>query len=163
VRHRRRRASPPPSARVRAIEVLLRISKQQQPEDAEWERIVRQFGPDRAGDAAERRLVHYCRRVPLTPSEFGGQNCRHVRYVGQLLRRLVWSDVEVRDALLAAKERAGSRALIEVLTVRDARCEGLHLLDLATAMSLEASSRGRLYLGATLAVGDRVAKSPRLG
>jgi hypothetical protein len=38
----------PPSARVRAIEVLLRISKQQQPEDAEWERIVRQFGPDRA-------------------------------------------------------------------------------------------------------------------
>jgi hypothetical protein len=38
----------PPSARVRVIEVLLRISKQQQPEDAEWERIVRQFGADRA-------------------------------------------------------------------------------------------------------------------
>jgi len=35
----------PPSARVRAIEMLLRISKQQHPEDAEWERIVRQFGP----------------------------------------------------------------------------------------------------------------------
>jgi len=34
----------PPSARVRAIEVLLRISKQQAPEDAEWERIVREFG-----------------------------------------------------------------------------------------------------------------------
>jgi hypothetical protein len=38
----------PPSARVRAIEVLLRISKQQQLEDAECERIVRRFGPDRA-------------------------------------------------------------------------------------------------------------------
>jgi hypothetical protein len=35
----------PPSARVRAIEVLLRISEQQGPEDAEWERIVREFGP----------------------------------------------------------------------------------------------------------------------
>jgi hypothetical protein len=35
----------PPSARVRAIEVLLRIGRQQQPEDAEWERIVRQFAP----------------------------------------------------------------------------------------------------------------------
>jgi hypothetical protein len=34
----------PPSARVRAIEVLLRISKQQTPEDAEWDRIVREFG-----------------------------------------------------------------------------------------------------------------------
>jgi hypothetical protein len=31
--------------------VLLRISKQQLPEDAEFERIVRQFGPDRAGGA----------------------------------------------------------------------------------------------------------------
>ena len=101
--------------------------------------------------------------MPLTPSEFVGPNSRHVRYVGQLLRRLVWSDVEVRDALLAAKDRGASEALIEVLTVRDARCEGLNLLDLATAMSLEASSRGRLGLGVTLAVGDRVAKSPRLG
>ena len=27
-----------------AIEVLLRINRQQQPEDAEWERIVREFG-----------------------------------------------------------------------------------------------------------------------
>jgi hypothetical protein len=32
------------SARVRAIEVLLRIAKQQTPEDAEWDRIVREFG-----------------------------------------------------------------------------------------------------------------------
>jgi hypothetical protein len=34
----------PPSARVRAIEVLLRIAKQATPEDAEWERIVAEFG-----------------------------------------------------------------------------------------------------------------------
>jgi hypothetical protein len=34
----------PPSARVRAIEVLLRINRQQTPEDAEWERIIREFG-----------------------------------------------------------------------------------------------------------------------
>jgi hypothetical protein len=34
----------PPSARVRAIEVLMRISKQLPREEAEWERIVREFG-----------------------------------------------------------------------------------------------------------------------
>jgi len=34
----------PPSARGRAIEVLLRISKQHTPEDAEWDRIVAEFG-----------------------------------------------------------------------------------------------------------------------
>jgi hypothetical protein len=39
----------PPSARVRAIEVLLRIAKQQSPDDAEWERIVREFS-DRSID-----------------------------------------------------------------------------------------------------------------
>jgi hypothetical protein len=38
----------PPSARVRAIEVLLRIAKQQ-PEDAEWERLVREFAETDAG------------------------------------------------------------------------------------------------------------------
>jgi hypothetical protein len=34
----------PPSARVRAIEVLLRISKQTTHEDLEWERITAEFG-----------------------------------------------------------------------------------------------------------------------
>jgi hypothetical protein len=34
----------PPSARVRAIEVLLRISKTATPEDLEWEKIVAEFG-----------------------------------------------------------------------------------------------------------------------
>jgi hypothetical protein len=34
----------PPSARVRAMEVLFRIARHQPPEDAEWERIVAQFG-----------------------------------------------------------------------------------------------------------------------
>ena len=39
-----RSESVPPSARVRAIEVLLRITRQRAPEDAEWDRIVREFG-----------------------------------------------------------------------------------------------------------------------
>ena len=39
-----RSESVPPSARVRAIEVLLRITKQRAPEDAEWDRIVAEFG-----------------------------------------------------------------------------------------------------------------------
>jgi hypothetical protein len=34
----------PPSARVRALEVLLRISKNATPEDLEWQRIVAEFG-----------------------------------------------------------------------------------------------------------------------
>jgi hypothetical protein len=34
----------PPSARVRAIEVLMRIERQHPPDDAEWQRIVSQFG-----------------------------------------------------------------------------------------------------------------------
>jgi hypothetical protein len=34
----------PPSARVRSVEVLLRIARQQPAEDAEWERLVREFG-----------------------------------------------------------------------------------------------------------------------
>jgi len=34
----------PPSARVRAIEVLLRISKTATRDDLEWDRIVREFG-----------------------------------------------------------------------------------------------------------------------
>jgi hypothetical protein len=33
------------SARVRALEVLLRINKQATPEDLEWEKLVQQFGP----------------------------------------------------------------------------------------------------------------------
>jgi hypothetical protein len=39
----------PPSARVRAIEVLLRICKQQTPESEEWDRIVAEFGSRDAG------------------------------------------------------------------------------------------------------------------
>jgi len=39
-----RSETTPPSARVRALEVLLRISKQATPEDLEWGRIVAEFG-----------------------------------------------------------------------------------------------------------------------
>jgi len=72
-------------------------------------------------DAGVRRLVHYCRRVPLTPSEFVAENGRDVRYVGPLLRRVVWRDVEVREVLLAADDRAVWDALLEELAARGAR------------------------------------------
>ena len=35
----------PPSARVRAIEVLLRIARQRSPGDEEWDKIIAEFGP----------------------------------------------------------------------------------------------------------------------
>jgi hypothetical protein len=94
-------------------------------------------------DAAVRRLVHYCRRAASTSPDFvemrgeGVMDGRHVRYVGADLRRVVWRDVEVRDALLAAEERAVWEAPLEVLAARGARSQGLSLLDLVTAMSLE--------------------------
>jgi len=45
-----RSETTPPSARVRALEVLLRISKQAAPEDLEWEKIVAEFGDRSAPD-----------------------------------------------------------------------------------------------------------------
>jgi hypothetical protein len=50
----------------------------------------------------------------------------------------VWRDVEVREALLAADDRAAWDALLEVLAARGAKGVGLSLLDLVSAMSLEA-------------------------
>jgi hypothetical protein len=94
-------------------------------------------------DAAVRRLVHYCRRAPLTPPDFvempgeGVMNGRHVRYVGAEMRRGVWRDVEVRDALLAAEDRAVWGALFEDLRRVGAGNQVLNLLDLVAAMSLE--------------------------
>jgi hypothetical protein len=99
-------------------------------------------------DLALRRLVHYCRRAPLTPPEFveirgqGVMDGRNVRYVGAELRRVVWRDVEVRDALLAAEDRAVWEALVAVLAARGAEGHVLNLLDLVTAMSLESRSQG---------------------
>jgi len=97
-------------------------------------------------NAALRRLVAYCRRAPRTPPEFvevrgeGVLNGRAIRYIGPELRRVVWADVEVRDALLrAGDDRAAWDALLEELAVRGARSHGLDLLDLVTAMSLEAA------------------------
>jgi len=40
----------PPSARVRAIEVLLRIGNQASPEDLEWSRIVAEFNDQAAAE-----------------------------------------------------------------------------------------------------------------
>src|SRR3954471_6094994 len=62
------------------------------------------LGPIVLNDAAVRRLTHYCRRVPLTEPEFVEEDGRQVRYVGRALREVVWRDVEVRDALLAAED-----------------------------------------------------------
>jgi hypothetical protein len=96
-------------------------------------------------DAAIRRLVHYCRRAPLTAPDFvemrgeGVMDGRSVRYVGAELRRVVWRDVEVREVLLAAAERAVWDTLLEELAERGARSHGLDLLDLVSAMSLEAA------------------------
>ena len=64
---------------------------------------------------------------------------RAVRYVGAELRRLVWRDGEVREALLAAEDRTVWDALLEALRRVGARSQGLALLDLVTAMSLEAA------------------------
>ena len=38
----------PPSARVRSVEVLARLSKSHPPEEVEWSALVRQFAPDDA-------------------------------------------------------------------------------------------------------------------
>jgi hypothetical protein len=87
-------------------------------------------------DAAARRLVHYCRRVPLTEPEFVDEHGRQLRYVGGALREVVWRDVEVRDALLAAEDRGVWAALLEDLWRVGMGDQGLSLLDLASAMSL---------------------------
>jgi hypothetical protein len=84
----------------------------------------------------------------LTPPEFvevrgeGVMDRRNMRYVGAELRRVVWRDVEVRDVLLAAEDRAVWDALNDLLTAHGAAGHGLSLLDLVTAMSVESWSQG---------------------
>jgi hypothetical protein len=43
----------PPSARVRAVEVLLRLAKTASPEDLEWEALVAEFGSNGSNDDAQ--------------------------------------------------------------------------------------------------------------
>jgi hypothetical protein len=89
---------------------------------------------------AQRRLVHYCRRAIVSRPDYvfrpkamplsGG---RSVRYVAEQLRAIVWSDEEVRTALLEDD--------FDSLAARVTRYDGLGLLDLCTAMELEREMR----------------------
>jgi hypothetical protein len=95
-----------------------------------------------------RRLELYCRQAAVMPSDWvdrpyrdlwGRERIRHrVRYVNRELRGLVWSDAEVRGVLLAAgKGTAAFDALVSAV----AGANPFDLLDLVTAMSLEAEVR----------------------
>ena len=96
-------------------------------------------------DAAWRRLAHYCKRAADGPSEYvDRQNTMplgdgmRVRYTNARLRGIVWSDEEVRNALLDTD--VGQLAA----ELEQRGCHrGLDLLDLASAMSLEAERRTR--------------------
>jgi hypothetical protein len=93
-------------------------------------------------DDAQRRLIHYCRRAATSPPEYISQDygChqRNVRYVDRHLRELVWNDTEVREALL----HAGFDAVLAQMPAGQA----LSLLDLCTAMALEAARRAARHL-----------------
>jgi hypothetical protein len=64
-------------------------------------------------------------------------NGRNVRYVGAELRRMVWRDVEVCEALLAADEDAVWTALVADLRRAGAEDQVLNLLDVVSAVSFE--------------------------
>ena len=85
-------------------------------------------------DAGWRRLVAYCRRERFTERELVERCGRNVVYVGS---RLVWADTEVRDVLPAAgDDRAAWNELADLVEARGE--SAFSLLDIATAMSLEA-------------------------
>jgi hypothetical protein len=90
-------------------------------------------------DAAARRLVLYCERSAGAPRESVerryGRGTRGVPYTNRQLRQLVWADREVREALL---QEFG--ALAELLRRRGHDRRFGDLLDLMTAMSLEAEN-----------------------
>jgi hypothetical protein len=92
-------------------------------------------------EAGASRLVGYCQRTSEEPHEsidrpYGGR-LRPVPFVGRWLRSLVWDDVEVRKALL----RMDFEALLAAMEVQGWG-NGFNLLDLMTAMTLEAEVRG---------------------
>jgi hypothetical protein len=106
-------------------------------------------------DAALHRLVAYTRRATFMPREtvdveFGDNGrTRGVRFVGAPLRRLVWNDGEVRQALLdftAGRddgERGRRMARWNAFSAELERhgANPFALLDLVSAMSLEAERR----------------------
>jgi hypothetical protein len=66
------------------------------------------------------------------------ERTRRVPYVNRELRGLVWSDVEVRDVLLKA---GGSSPAFRAVAAVFSAADTFGLLDLVTAMSLEAEVR----------------------
>jgi hypothetical protein len=83
-------------------------------------------------DAALPRLVAYCRRAKLEPPEFNPY-----RNISAELRRIVWRDVEARDALLkGGYDDAQGR--LEALGLQALQ---FALLDVATGLAHEAEAR----------------------
>jgi hypothetical protein len=94
-------------------------------------------------EAAQRRLVMYCRRAAVAPTEWVHRDVcggRTVPYSDPALRALVWNDVEVRTALRSDDCTPGG-VLGGVL--RRHRCpHGLSLLQLRSDVDLEAERAG---------------------
>jgi hypothetical protein len=93
-------------------------------------------------EAAAQRLRAYCRRAIYSRSDVSDNGLgRDVRVVNADLRKLIWRDAEVCDVLLrAGEDRNAWDALlgqVDVLGQVDDE-HGLPLLDLVSAMSLEA-------------------------
>ena len=87
-------------------------------------------------DAARRRLSAYCSRAVYSRSEVADNGRgRDVRVVNADLRRIIWRDAEVRAVLLEAGE---NRNAWDALVGQVSPELGLPLLDLVSAMSLEA-------------------------
>jgi hypothetical protein len=87
-------------------------------------------------EAAAQRLRAYCRRAIYSRSDVADNGLgRDVRVVNADLRKLIWRDAEVCDVLLrAGEDRNAWGALLGQVDDE----HGLPLLDLVSAMSLEA-------------------------
>jgi hypothetical protein len=91
-------------------------------------------------DAAAGRLRTYSGRARYSRSDLvdNGRG-RQCRYLDANLRRIVWNDGEARSVLLAAGE---DRNAWDALVAEVGHEPGLPLLDLVSAMSLEARTTG---------------------
>ena len=82
------------------------------------------------------RLRQYCGRARFSRGDFADSgDGREARYLSADLRRIVWNDTEVRRVLLAAGRH---RSAWDALLGQVGHERGLPLLDLVSAMSLEA-------------------------
>ena len=91
-------------------------------------------------EAAKRRLGTYCARAVYSRSEVADNGGgRDVRVVNADLRKIIWRDAKVRGVLLEADE---DRNAWDALLGQVDDELGLPLLDLVSAMSLEARTTG---------------------